>query len=78
MIDVIVSTCSKNAQEIERTLDGMLDFCFDSKVLLQYKRLCRYYYEINPINTAFYINSYREMWDSDDNEGHTDNSQEFQ
>jgi len=41
----------------------MLDFCFDAKVLDLYKKLCRYYFEIDPGATASYVNAYREMWD---------------
>jgi len=50
---------------IEHTLDGMLDFCFDDQMLLLFKKLCRYYFTINPQATDFYINHYREMWDND-------------
>jgi hypothetical protein len=52
---------------IQRTLDFMLDFCGDSEMLLLYKKLCRYYWDINPQATAYYINQYREMWDDDKN-----------
>jgi len=45
----------------------MLDFCSDDKVLSLYKKLCRYYWNINPQVTANYINYFREMWDSDEN-----------
>ncbi len=48
---------------IQRTLDGLLDFCGDENVLLLYKKLCRYYWDINPEATADYINIYRETWD---------------
>jgi hypothetical protein len=34
-------------------------------MLLLYKKLCRYYWKINPQATADYINYYREMWDND-------------
>jgi len=29
------------------------------------KKLCRYYFHINPTATVEYINAYRELWDSD-------------
>ncbi|MBN1906366.1 MAG: hypothetical protein JW927_14840 [Deltaproteobacteria bacterium] len=54
---------SQDAKRIEWCLTYMLDFCFDDGMLLLYKRLCRYYYYINPEATVFYVNSYREMWD---------------
>lgn len=55
---------------IERVLDGVLDFCFDSKMLGLFKRLCRYYFQINPEATVDYIRFYFEMYDSEklDNE----------
>ena len=65
IVDNIVTTQSVDQSYIEHTLDGILDFCFDADMLLLFKKLCRYYFTINPQATAFYINSYREMWDSD-------------
>ena len=37
-------------------------------ILQLYKKLCRHYYYINPAATADYVNIYREMWDSEENE----------
>ena len=62
--NIIVSKTT-DQNRIEHTFDGMLDFCFDADMLLLFKKLCRYYFTINPQATAFYINHYREMWDSD-------------
>jgi hypothetical protein len=28
-----------------------------------YKKLCRYYFAIDPEATVSYVNAYREMWD---------------
>ena len=50
-------------KRIEHLLDGMLDFCFDAQILLWYKKLCRYYFEIDPAATVSYVNAYRDMWD---------------
>jgi hypothetical protein len=41
----------------------MLDFCFDDEMLVFYKKLCRYYIDIDPDATASYVHAYREMWD---------------
>jgi hypothetical protein len=30
-----------------------------------YKKLCRYYYNIDPQATVEYVNAYRDMWDSE-------------
>ena len=65
VVDSILRSRCKNARHIERTLDGMLDFCFDPNMLLLYKKLCRHYYDIDPSATASYVNAYRDMWDSE-------------
>lgn len=65
LVDDMLRTQSTDQKLIEHTLDRMLDFCFDDEMLLQYKKLCRHYFTINPTATAFYINSYREMWDDE-------------
>lgn len=62
-VEAILKVQSRDPQRIERCLDGMLDFCFDSRMLTLYKRLCRYYFEIDPESTASYVNAYRDMWD---------------
>ena len=63
MVDDIILTQSRDSNHIERTLTYMLDFCFADEMLLLFKKLCRYYWEIDAHSTAFYINSYRDMWD---------------
>jgi hypothetical protein len=60
--DVLRTQC-RDANRIERLLDGILDFCFDPAMLQLYKKLCRYYFVINPEATVSYVNAYREMWD---------------
>ncbi len=62
----IIRANSDNCGQIEQLLDRMLDFCFDDEILVWYKKLCRYYYEINPNSTVSYIRSYKEMWDSEE------------
>ena len=59
----IIVDKSTYQNHIDHILDGLLDFCFDESILLLFKKLCRYYLNINPIATADYINFYREMWD---------------
>jgi hypothetical protein len=43
-----------------------LDFCFDDEVLVEYKRILRFYYPINPESVTFYVHHYREMYDSEE------------
>ncbi len=69
VVEEILRTGSRDTQHIERTLDGLLDFCGHEPVLQLYKRLCRHYWDIDPTATAEYVNAYRETWDSDEPAG---------
>jgi hypothetical protein len=69
VVDRILCTGSRDIQHIEHTLDGLLDFCGHAPVLDMYKQLCRHYWDIDPAATAYYINAYREYWDSDEQVG---------
>lgn len=62
-VDAIILTASVDVQRIERQLDLLLDLAFHPDGLAQFKRLCRYYFDINPAVTGQYIHAYREMWD---------------
>ena len=68
IVDDIVRSRSTDVRHIERTLDGLLDFCFDADALFLYKELCRHYDDIDPVATAFSIQSYRELWESEPEE----------
>jgi hypothetical protein len=57
---------SRDARLIKHTLDHLLDHACIPQGLALFKSLCRHYWQINPQATASYINAYREMWDSDD------------
>jgi hypothetical protein len=65
IVDTIVSSQSLDTKQIEHALDGMLGFCGYTPMLELYRRLCRHYYYIDPIATVYYVQAYREMWDSD-------------
>jgi hypothetical protein len=69
VVDDILRTHSRDIRHIEQTLDRLLDFCGHEPVLAMYKQLCRHYWDIDPEATAFYVNAYRECWDSDEQEG---------
>lgn len=64
-VDQIISSKITDCKVIEQTLDIMLDTAFDEKVLILYKKLCRYYYFIDPQAAVSYVEFYREMWDSE-------------
>ena len=61
-VENILRTQCRDPKRIEHMLDGMLDFCFDPAMLCLYKKLCRYYFTIDPEATASYVYAYREMW----------------
>jgi hypothetical protein len=64
-VEAVIKEKSRDIKRIERLLDGLLDFAFNPDVLILYKKLCRYYYFIDPVATASYVNAYREMWDEE-------------
>lgn len=65
LVNAILQSRSRDTQHIEHTLDGLLDFCGYQPVLMLYKKLCRYYFDINPAATVSYINAYREIWEDE-------------
>ena len=64
-VNLIVRMKIKDKERIEQTLDSLLDVAFDENVLKLYKKLCRHYYFIDPRGAAFYVQSYREMYDEE-------------
>jgi|688.fasta_scaffold1395252_1 hypothetical protein len=64
-VDRIYHNKVKDEKEIERVIEVLLDYCYDDKMLLLFKKLCRYYYEINPIATYEYVMIYRDLWDEE-------------
>lgn len=65
IVEQIIRSQCHDVPHIERTLDGLLDVCGYAPALEHYRRLCRYYYDIDPVAAASYVHAYREMWDSD-------------
>ena len=65
LVEEILRTNRRDTARIERTLDGLLDFCGHPPIVELYRRLCRYYWAINPEATASYVAAYREMWDTE-------------
>ena len=62
--DILRTRCC-DSRRIELLLDGMLDFGFDAAMVRLYKKLCRYYFEIDPRATVSYVYAYRDMWDEE-------------
>ena len=65
LVDDVIESKSRNIREIEQLLDGLLGFCYDDRMLVLFKKVCRHYYFIDPVATAEYVYLYRDMWDSE-------------
>ena len=65
VVDRLIASKCRDANEIERTLDDLLDLCAHDSGTALFRRLCRYYWAIDPSSVAFYVNQYREMWDAE-------------
>lgn len=68
IVDDLIRTRCRDKQQIERNLDRLLDFCGYPPAVELFRRLCRYYYFLDPEATTFYVNAYREQWDSEETE----------
>jgi hypothetical protein len=55
----------KDEKEIERVIEALLDHSYDNKILLLFKKLCQYYYKINPEITYEYVMICRNLWDNE-------------
>ena len=66
-IPIVSDLCSRVAplDEVEHTLDRMLDFCGDEAFLGLFKDVCRHYFDIYPEMIAYQVNSYREIFDTE-------------
>lgn len=60
--DLINMRC-KDHMEIQRTMDYLLDFGGNPAVLQLFKKLCRYYFPLDPAATSDYIGFYLEQWE---------------
>ena len=61
-VDAIVASRSRDRRRIEHALDGLLSVSCDDDALAVFKRLCRYYWQIDPAATTTYVYAYRDMW----------------
>jgi hypothetical protein len=64
----LIRSRSANIQEIEHTLDHLLDVACIPEGLAPFEALCRYYFTLDPAASAEYTDFYRKMWDIDDDE----------
>lgn len=61
-VDAIIRSRSREKRRIERALDDILSISGDDAGLALFKRLCRYYWDIDPHATAEYVYAYRDMF----------------
>lgn len=65
-VDDLIARKVEDHMQIERLLDKVFDFAICDEGLAVFKKLCRYYYPINPEVTAKYVMDYKELYDSDE------------
>jgi len=65
-VNAIIQSGERDTQRIEHQLDHILGLCCDPDMLVVFKRLCRYYYGMDPVAAAGYVQAVREMWDMPD------------
>jgi hypothetical protein len=63
--DLIRSKC-KDENRIEWTLDHLLDFAGDERIINLYRKLCHYLYSLNPQAAAEYVQFWKEQYDEDE------------
>ena len=66
LVEAILRTGSQDKRQIEQALDGLLSFCGFAPALDLYRRLCRHYWDIDPVATISYVDAYRTTWDADE------------
>ena len=66
-LDEVIYNGITDEKTVERLLDELLDCAgMSDEGLEEFKRLCRYYFHINPVLVAEYIYIYRDLYDSED------------
>ena len=65
-LPIVDDICTKHISEseLEYLLDRMLDYTFDNRFLLLFKRICRAYYELYPKLIISEIKAHKEMWEN--------------
>ena len=66
IVNSLIAEDCRDLGRIEQTLDGLLDFACHPDGVQLYRRLCRQLWVIDPASAASYAQSYRDLWDPDD------------
>lgn len=61
-VEAIITSASRDKHRIEHVLDHLISFCGDDAALALFKRLCRYYWDIDPAATAAHVYAYRDWF----------------
>jgi hypothetical protein len=62
LVSDLISAKCRNKKQIERTLDQLLSFCGYDPAVKIYRKLCRYYSQIDQQAAEEYAKIYFEMW----------------
>ena len=65
-IEYVINNQIKDDKIIENILEDLLNLFQTDETLSLYKKLCRYYYEINPHLVIDYVYLYKEMYLDDE------------
>lgn len=65
-VEAIIRARSGDADRIEHVLDRLVSFCGDPDALVLFKRLCRYYWDLDPEATARHVLAYRDWFEPED------------
>ena len=77
-IERIIRNHVTDTHVIESVLDRLIDCAGTSSGLQQFKKLCRYFWTIDPVLTAWHVNEYRKWYEEpDDDEDELDEQTEI-
>jgi hypothetical protein len=65
IVEDYIANNSQESKQIQLTLDYMLEFCFDAKVLELYRKLCKHLYFVDTHAAAYYVEQYIQTWDEE-------------
>lgn len=63
LVDAVLAGCLTDEKQIERILDGIIDFGDDLRFLELSKKLCRHIYYRYPNLVGSFVNMYRMMFE---------------
>lgn len=73
IVNKVLSGYITGEDEIAHIMDRMLDFCQFDNMLQLFKKLCRGIYHQYPSLVVDYIMIYKELWDSNEDDGEDSN-----